>query len=184
VRNIFDTKARCPDLRHARQLLIDASAIKHRHVRQEDTYFEVKDGWLKLRAVTPADDQESPSGAGELVAYRRWHTDGPSTCVFYTTSIRDTRACRDALAAVLGIRIQVRKRREEWNFRDTIIHLDEVDRLGSFIEFETEISATDGVPNTDKHLQCMSFFGVRPDDAIRASYGDLLLADGSLRPDH
>lgn len=172
--NIFDTKAKYADLQHARTLLTDADAIRRQQMRQDDTYFAVRDGWLKLREITPLDISGCASGAGELVAYRRWHTDGLTTCIFYTSPVQDAGACRAALGAVLGVRIQVRKRREEWVLRDTIIHLDEVDQLGSFIEFETAISAIDAASDTEKHLRCMSLFGVRPQDAVRASYGDLL----------
>jgi predicted adenylyl cyclase CyaB len=50
-------------------------------------------------------------------------------------------ACKQLLAAALGEETVVEKVRELWWYKNVRIHVDDVARLGSFIEFEGIVDA-------------------------------------------
>ncbi len=158
---ILETKSRYPHLERARRLLDDAGGTRWGAVHQEDTYFRVPDGWLKLRVQ---------DASAELVAYRRAPGHAAHSCTYAVTAIGDPAACRDGLAAVLAIRAVVRKRREVWAVGVTTVHLDEVERLGRFVELETPAGAASG----RAHLRCAALLGISADADLPMSYADLL----------
>ena len=154
--SILDTKNRCPDLADVRTRLRGHSRAEHRSTvpEQRDTYFVVSHGWLKLRDH-------------DLVAYHR----GRGCCEYALVRVADPAACRAALAGVLGIRVEVRKRREIWVVGTSVVHLDEVAGLGDFVEVETPAEATGAAVGHDhvRHL-----LGVDGIESIGRSYADLL----------
>ena len=98
-------------------------------LEQRDTYFAARRGRLKLR--------EQGDGASELIAYRR-PDDAASRARARTCGRRSPRR-----ASWRGARRRARhgrrgrvKRRRLFIWEGVRIHLDEVDGLGSFIEFE------------------------------------------------
>ena len=71
----------------------------------------------------------------------------------------------------------VRKRRELWLWHNVRIHLDEVDGLGNFLEFEGVVA-----PEADEAIsrrrvdQLVTEFAIASSDQIGMSYSDLLMA--------
>jgi adenylate cyclase class IV len=56
------------------------------------------------------------------------------------------------------------------------IHLDQVDRLGTFLEFEAVFQASGNEERAATQLAALSCeFGIQPADLIAGSYSDLLL---------
>jgi adenylate cyclase class IV len=84
---------------------------------------------------------------------------------------------REALSAVLGLSVVVSKRRRLFVLEGTRIHLDRVEGLGDFIEFEGVVSAG-GSPGRFAPLlaDLRQSFGIEEDDLLPGSYSDLLLA--------
>ena len=95
---------------------------------QEDTYFDVPKGRLKLRQETGA--------PAHLIAYERSDLPGQRESRYRVVEIGDAAELEEALAGVLGIIAVVSKERRLFLFEGVRIHLDRVDCLGSFIELE------------------------------------------------
>jgi predicted adenylyl cyclase CyaB len=81
---------------------------------------------------------------------------------------------REALAGVLGIKVVVSKSRRLFILGDVRIHLDRVEDLGDFIEFEGV--AANGDPGAFAGLldDLRRSFDIRDEDLLRESYSDLL----------
>lgn len=142
---------------------------------QKDTYFDVPRGRLKLR--------EEEGAAAHLIAYERPDSPGERESRYRIVELADADELREALAAVLGIRVVVTKARRLFLFEGVRIHLDRVDGLGDFIEFEGILgSAGSGDLERARELlaELRRSFGIREDDLISGSYSDLLLASARI----
>jgi len=134
---------------------------------QRDTYFEVTRGRLKLR--------EEPDAVAYLTAYERPDCPGRKESRYRLIEVSEPVELRDALAATLGIAVVVSKARRLFIFEGVRIHLDRVDDLGEFIEFEG-VAADGEDPGgfADLLADLRSSFGIRDADLLRESYSDLL----------
>ena len=72
--------------------------------------------------------------------------------------------------------VVVEKRRELSLYKNVRIHIDEVDQLGAFLEFEAVLDSQardeDGEPRV---RELSARFALRPDELIAESYSDMLL---------
>lgn len=133
-RNI-ELKARCSDLAAARASCRRLGATFVARLDQVDTYFATHRGRLKLRQIS-----DRPA---ELIAYVRADSTEPRASDYYIVPVDDSEALRAALQSTLGTVAQVIKQREIWMWENVRIHLDVVERLGSFIEFEALLGPGD-----------------------------------------
>lgn len=134
---------------------------------QRDTYFKVPRGRLKLR--------EEPDALSHLIAYERSDLLDHKESRYHLIEVREPTELREALAAILGIMVVVSKARHLFIFEGVRIHLDRVDGLGDFVEFEGV--ATDGVDPAGftKLLDDLRrSFGILDQDLLPESYSDLL----------
>jgi adenylate cyclase class IV len=97
-------------------------------IAQRDTYFEVARGGLKLREEQP--------GRPHLIQFERASEPQQRESRYRIIEVSDGAALCAALAAAIGIRGVVAKRRHLLLWQSVRIHLDEVERLGTFIELE------------------------------------------------
>jgi homotetrameric cytidine deaminase len=151
------TAARCKAL----------GATDRGELHQTDTYFLARRGRLKLR---------TDESAAELIAYTRPdHLDATeSTYVLAPVSAPEELA--DALEAALGTVVIVSKRRRLFLWEGVRIHLDEVDGLGSFVEFEAVLpDAGDAETARGKIARLRAELDIEDDALISAGYADLLL---------
>lgn len=138
---------------------------------QRDTYFDVPRGRLKIR--------EEEGAASHLIAYERADLPGQRESRYRIIEVGDADALRQALSVVLGVRVVVTKARRLFVFEGVRIHLDRVDGLGNFVEFEGVIDLDDD--GSSDHFEKLltelrSAFGIREDDLLAGSYADLALA--------
>jgi adenylate cyclase class IV len=98
--------------------------------RQTDVYYRLIDGRLKRRSA--------PGEPVEWIYYHR--TDSVSPTLSNYTILSEQQARRRWGTHSLREWVTVVKSRELWMLDGVRIHLDEVDDLGTFIEFETLIS--------------------------------------------
>lgn len=133
---------------------------------QVDTYFKVPSGRLKLRQQDLSHDY--------LVFYDREDTTTPKESNYLVASVHDVIGVLNVLGAALGVRTVVRKKREFWLWQNVRIFLDEVEQLGSFLEFEVvcenEIEIDEAYSKI-KYL--MQLFGIRDKDLVAVSYSDM-----------
>ncbi len=169
TRRNIELKARLPDPAAARRQAL-AVATEHGGVlHQRDTYFHCKSGRLKLR--------ESDDGA-QLIWYARDDLPQAKAGNYHLVPLADAAAVKGALAAALGIRAVVEKRRELFLFHNVRIHLDHVEGLGDFLEFEAVLQP--GVDDQQGHAQLAELsehFGIAAADLVPISYGDMLASD-------
>jgi predicted adenylyl cyclase CyaB len=138
-------------------------------VRQEDVFFNVPSGRLKLRIPS--------MGASELIFYERPDIRGPRTSQYWTTPVSDPSALRNALKRALGIRNVVYKMRLLYMHGKTRIHLDFVDGLGVFTELEVVLTRGESEANGRREAEelCRRL-EIAPEDFIAGAYVDLLEA--------
>jgi adenylate cyclase class 2 len=139
-------------------------------LHQEDTYFKVPRGRLKLRREGEA--------TAQLIAYERPDVPGQKESRYRIVAVADAAGLEEALAGSLGISAVVRKSRRLFLLEGVRIHLDNVDGLGSFIEFEAVADPGDGdLTRFEARLADLRrSFGIADPDLVRGSYCDLILA--------
>ena len=167
MRNI-ELKARLRDWAKALCVCSELGTILHGDIRQTDTYFPVPEGRLKLRASDPGEDY--------LVFYRRADLAGPKACDYLIRPV--DRSLRDLLAGALGTLAVVEKTRTLFLWENVRIHLDRVEGLGEFIEFEAVL--TDGYDETDGYRKLEKLeaaFEIAAEDRITISYLDMVTQD-------
>jgi len=167
-RNV-ELKARNRDPARSVAVCETLGADDHGELIQRDTYFSVASGRLKLR--------EEANGSSRLISYVRADDLEERLSRYRIIEIEDAEGLKAALSESLGTRVVVSKRRRLFLWRDVRIHLDRVDGLGSFLEFEAvtpEHSDLADERKKVKHLQ--EAFGIAPQDLIDRSYSDLILA--------
>ena len=80
-----------------------------------------------------------------------------------------------ALSNALGMRGEVRKRREVWHWHNVRVHLDEVGELGTFIEFEAVLDEESDEAISVVRLETLGrALGLDPANDVPGSYADLL----------
>jgi predicted adenylyl cyclase CyaB len=138
-------------------------------LRQTDTYFDVPRGRLKLR--------ETAGFPAELVFYQRDEASDLRPSDYDTASVADGTALKSMLTAALGVRAVVRKRRTLLLLDTTRMHLDNVDSLGWFLEFEVPVRDGDEAAAAERLEMLLRDLRFTWEDCIRASYLDLITAE-------
>jgi predicted adenylyl cyclase CyaB len=106
----------------------ELGAVDHGTLWQRDTYFPVPSGRLKLREERPGD--------AVLIQYDRADQPEQRESRYRLIRVLDADEARQALTDALGVTVTVVKRRRLFLWNDVRIHLDDVERLGRFIELE------------------------------------------------
>jgi len=167
VKRNVEIKARAADFERQIEIAVDLSSRPPQTMRQEDTYFRVERGRLKLRTFGAAD--------GVLVQYRREDRTAPTESGYRLCPIPDAAELLRALEAALGVRGRVRKKRTLIWIGRTRVHFDEVEGLGSFIELEVEMTTDeDAESGAAVAADLMSRLGIVDQHLVERSYIDLL----------
>jgi predicted adenylyl cyclase CyaB len=124
----IEIKARVLDLDQIRERVEKLSDTAAQLILQQDTFFHVPHGRLKLRVLS--------ADSGELIYYEREDASQPKLSSYILSSTSDPAGLRAVLAASLGILGTVTKQRWLYMVGNTRIHLDDVDGLGTFLELE------------------------------------------------
>jgi predicted adenylyl cyclase CyaB len=163
----IEIKARIKDFDRHTALAESISDTPCQVIRQEDTFFHTPRGRLKLRVLAP--------DRGQLIYYDRQDASGPKRSDYLLSPIHDPDSLKAILAASLGIRGVVRKKRLLYLVGNTRIHLDQVEGLGAFLELEVMIGPEDteeeGQKTADELMTRLQIEGV---DLINVAYIDLL----------
>jgi adenylate cyclase class 2 len=169
-RNV-ELKCRCADLSAAAVALRPLAAREAAVLRQVDTYFPVPHGRLKLREI--ATDGSPP--LAQLIWYDRPDAARARGSDYRLTPVSHPAELRASLAAALGVRGEVRKVRRVLLWHNVRIHLDDVDRLGHFVEFEAVIGPGDTEAAGHERLaELCRRLAITPADHMTGSYVDLL----------
>lgn len=165
MRNI-ELKARLADPDAARRIA-ERIATKRLGVQQQvDTYFHCPHGRLKLRQIDGL--------SAQLVWYARPNEQGPKASDYQLVPVANPETLKGALAAALGVRVVVRKRREVFLVDNVRIHLDDVEGLGSFLELEAVLGPrVDDAAGRAQLDALVETLAVDAADLLSDSYGDM-----------
>jgi adenylate cyclase class 2 len=163
----LELKARDRDPERSKRNCAELGAVDKGTLFQVDTYFEVPHGRLKLREQSP--------GAAELIAYERADERGDKESSYRLVPVADPTAMKEALTAALGVHVTVHKERRLYVWEGVRIHLDHVENLGDFIEFEG-VTTADALAQSFVTLldHLRNAFAIRDEDLIAVSYSDLI----------
>ena len=139
LRRNRELKYYCKDFATARRLLQDCGAVFVEVKEQVDYYYHLPaadrpEGTRRLKLRVE-------QNAAQLIYYCERQDAGARTSRFQLAEVNDPRTGA-ALAAALGVRAIVSKRRELWRKDNTIFNLDTVDGVGPV--FEVEVQEADG----------------------------------------
>jgi predicted adenylyl cyclase CyaB len=167
LRRNIELKAHYADLDHGRAVARNLGATSQGILKQTDTYFKVASGRLKLREIEAA--------GNELIWYHRSNAAAARSSDYTLYPIPDPATFKAMMAGALGVLCVVRKRRDLYLWKNVRIHLDEVDDLGSFIEFEAVLSGSETERDAyDRLVLLKDQFQITDADRIDSSYSDLL----------
>lgn len=165
-KRLVELKARYEDLGKARALLSGAEHVGT--FRQVDTYFSLGERRLKLRAVEGQTE-------GQLVYYERPDRGGVKESLVLLADLPDASAVLDILRRTFPVQAEVRKTREIYRLEGVQVHLDTVQGLGKFLEFEKVVSGDEEERAGRAQLEALSgYFQIAPEDLMASSYSDLL----------
>ena len=166
ARNV-EIKARASDLAVIQRGVEALGGRAVGELTQTDTFFNVPDGRLKLR--------EFGDGSAQLISYVRDDQRGPKLSNYLVTTVSDPGRLRSVLGHALGVRGVVRKRRTLLLLGQTRIHLDEVEGLGTFIEFEVVLRDDESDAEGERVARdLLDKLAIPPSDLVARAYIDLV----------
>ena len=163
-----EIKAKCNDPDLIRMWLQKHHATFKGTDEQTDTYFNVQKGRLKLREGNIENN---------LIFYERENQAGPKNSNFILVNVPDPKGLKESLRQSIGIKVEVKKKREIYYIDNVKFHIDEVPGLGSFVEIEAGNILAD-ITKEKLLEQCdyyMLQFRIKREDLIAESYSDMFL---------
>ncbi len=163
-----EIKARIPSVEALLPLAQALADDEHaQRITQDDTFFSVPHGRLKLRVFA--------DGAGELIHYHRADEDGPKLSDYLIAPVTDPDALRDTLERACGLLGRVRKERLLLFVGQTRVHLDRVQGLGDFLELEVVLRQDQPAAAGQAIARAlMARLGVAESALVAGAYLDLL----------
>ena len=164
----FEFKARASDIDSLEKKLLKLDPEFMGEDHQVDTYFNVKNGRLKLR---------EGNIENSLIYYERSDTAGAKQSDVLLYQHPAEKVLKDILIKVHGVLVVVSKVRKIYFIDNVKFHFDRVEGLGTFVEVE----AIDKAGIMDIKLlqeQCSNYaalFEVKEPDYISHSYSDMIL---------
>ena len=169
-KRLVELKAR---IRSSDQLSARLRALGATHratLDQRDVYFRVAEGRLKLRHQRPGRDQ--------LVFYRRPDVRDAKESDVLLHAVGDALGLEELLSAALGVDRVVVKKREVFEWHGTRVHVDRVEGLGEFLEFERDVGTDEPAAARERLRSLLGELGVSRSELEDGSYADLLRAHG------
>lgn len=167
-RNI-EIKARVTDLQAVEARAASLADEGPFDIAQDDTFFNCRQGRLKLRELAP--------DSGQLIHYQRPDQGGPKLSRYVIAPTPDPAALREALTRAYGLAGRVLKHRRLYLVGRTRIHLDRVEGLGDFLELEVVLAPQDDLAAGEAEARrIMHSLGIEDDALIEGAYVDLLAA--------
>lgn len=165
ARNI-EIKAKISDIDFCTEKAKSISGAGPEIIKQEDTFFNCQNGRLKLRILS--------EDHGELIFYKRANVTGPKTSEYHISSTNEPNSLLDVMKKSYGIHGKVKKIRELYIVGRTRIHIDQVEGLGNFLEFEVFLGEGDDTHDGEIEAgELMRAFNIAQSDLISGAYVDM-----------
>jgi len=163
----IEIKARIRDFADIKSRAEKLSDTTLEVIPQEDTFFNVPQGRLKLRVLS--------SDRAELIYYTRPNREGPKRSEYHIARTSDPENLKRVLELAYGIRGVVKKIRHLYLIGQTRVHLDDVEGLGHFMELEVVMEEGQGDAEGQEIAEVlMASLGVEKSDLLEGAYMDLL----------
>ena len=166
-RGNIELKARYEDREKALSVLERLGAKYVSTETQIDTYFSVGSYRMKLRETTLGDHR--------IIWYSRPNHPDSRKSTYRMESIPDPEAKKRIFSREMGVKVVVTKERILYMIGPVRVHLDRVEGLGDFLEFEAVLE--DGYTEGDAYAQVADLrreFEINDEDLIAGSYSDLV----------
>lgn len=136
---------------------------------QTDTYYDFGNERFKIR--------ETKGDKSMLIKYSRpdKFSSKISQYSLKTVAKNKLQEVKSRLAASLGEKVVVKKRRSLWIYRNTRIHLDVVNHLGKFLELETVVRKISFDQAKREHNKVINFLNLARNKKYDKSYSDMLI---------
>lgn len=164
----FEFKAKVDDIEKYESKLLTLNPIFKGLDYQTDTYFNVREGRLKLR---------EGNIENSLINYDRENVFGSKESQIILYQHEPNVALKNILTKQLGVKIIVSKKRKIYFIDNVKFHFDLVERLGTFIEVEAIDNKQEFTIEAQKE-ECnkyFSFFELTEQNIVDKSYSDLIL---------
>ncbi len=162
-----EIKARVTDVTAFRERIEALSETPAELIHQEDIFFHVPKGRLKLRIFSVS--------RGELIYYERADRAGPKQSEYLISATAEPLILKQVLEASFGVRGVVRKQRWLSWVGNTRIHMDEVEGLGSFVELEVVLAPGQDLEQGEARAAgLMDQIGIIGEDLVEGAYIDLV----------
>lgn len=133
---------------------------------QKDVFFKSEMGRFKLRYLEHC-------GQAQLVYYNRPDVSGPKLSEFHVIPIEEPEVLEKMLTATNGTRGILKKKRYLFLLGNTRIHMDKVDGLGNFMEFEVCLNPEETIEEGQLVANdLMEKFGIEKQDLMTGAYFD------------
>lgn len=162
----LEIKAKVDDVSPLEKVAIEIGAKFNADFVQVDTYFDIANGRLKMR--------EFADGKAELIFYRRIETSERRWSDYEVVKVCEPEKLKNLLAKIFGLKVVVEKRRKVYLYENARIHLDKVNGLGDFVEFEV-ICDRDESQAEELMEFLIERFELKRENFIKISYSDLLI---------
>jgi len=140
---------------------------------QRDSYFNVSTGGLKLREQLP--------GRAHLIQFERAEEPQQRESRYRIIETDDPQTLLVALTAALGVTVAVSKHRRLFLWQNVRIHLDDVERLGTFIELEAVAPASSDLRHEYALVkQLREAFSITDDRLSAQGYAQQLIAQSII----
>ena len=163
----IEIKAYARDFEEIKSRAEELSDLPVDVIPQEDIFFNVPQGRLKLRILAPDNAQ--------LIYYTRPDQEGPKRSDYHIAHTSDPENLKRVLELSYGIRGVVKKTRYLYLVGQTRIHLDEVEGLGHFMELEVVMK--DGQSDAEGQEIAeglMASLGVERSALLEGAYMDMI----------
>uniref|UniRef100_A0A1I7Y5I1 CYTH domain-containing protein n=1 Tax=Steinernema glaseri TaxID=37863 RepID=A0A1I7Y5I1_9BILA len=162
-------KARVDNLEAMSAAIFSLTDSQGESAAQEDIYFTVTNGHLKLRINHPSKHY------GTLIHYKNNYRSGININEARVTTLDDVEPIKKTLSTALGVLGLIEKERRVYVKDNIRINLDEVDKLGLFVYIEVFTNAQDVTAPMKSVMEIQKQLGIKDRDVIAKSYIDMLL---------
>lgn len=140
-------------------------------LNQIDTYYNYPKARLKIREIN--------NKYFEIILYRRPDKKSSKVSNYEVTKVDNQKTknlVKKIFIGLFGEKVVIKKKRELWIYKNTRIHLDQVDKLGKFLELETVVNKINFAQAQTEHKAAIKILHLEKYSKISKSYSDLLIA--------
>ena len=167
MKNI-EIKTKYPNQKSAMEIAEKIGAEYMGIINQEDIYFKISQGGLKLRIINNEDY--------ELIYYKRANVKSAKESIYEIFRVKNGKELISVLKNILHVSVIVKKKRELYIYENVRIHIDTVKEMGKFLEFEAVCRNSKDVKKAHVQIKkLISEYKISQKDLIKLSYSDLLL---------